>query len=364
MKKLVVIALLLTTASAAFAENFRNPFTIQKQETNAAYQQYVGKTAVFYKPVNEDEEQFKLRKIVFDVPYTIQSIVLEGEDITMMVLQNDAPKAKPVKITCKNKGSSTYSRYAGIEDIPLYLVEDFEAGRTQYIGKTLTRNGDKVKVIDLGWTNEYISYVGNLKTVTLIYESLTNGAKSEEKLYEALGGKYYSSLSRVEKPADESVRYGETSTIDEEGITKYSYVDNIIDIIIFGTSQEFSFVLKNISDNSIKLVWNEAVFVGLDGTTSKVMHQGIKYSQKDGDQPASVVIRGAKLSDVAVPTENVRYSSILKEWVTDSMYPRNRGNDGQVSLMLPIQIKETINEYIFVFDVKYEWKHPELHEDL
>ena len=108
------------------------------------------------------------------------------------------------------------------------------------------------------------------------------------------------------------------------------------------------------------LEWNEAVFVDYDGSTSKIMHLGTKYSQKDGDQPASTVIKGAKIEDVAVPTVNVRYSDLLKDWVTDSMYPSDPGKEpGQLRLMLPIQLKEVINEYIFVFDVKYVFKYPE-----
>ena len=48
-------------------------------------------------------------------------------------------------------------------------------------------------------------------------------------------------------------------------------------------------------------------------------------------------------------------------WQTHSLYPREKGLDpGQVMLMLPIQIKDVVNEYIFVFDVKYVFEHPEL----
>ena len=164
----------------------------------------------------------------------------------------------------------------------------------------------------------------------------------------------------MEKPSNPEIRYGTTTVVEDDKVTKFSYVDNAIDIIIFGSSTQFSFVLKNVSDNSIKVVWNEAVFVDYDGSTSKIMHLGTKYSQKDGDQPASTVIKGAKIEDVAVPTVNVRYSDLLKDWVTDSMYPSDPGKEpGQLRLMLPIQLKEVINEYIFVFDVKYVFKYPE-----
>lgn len=175
-----------------------------------------------------------------------------------------------------------------------------------------------------------------------------------------LSGRYYSTLMQVEKPIDSENRYGETKTIEDEGITKFSYVDEIIDIIIYATSSQFNFELKNVSQSSIKVIWNEAVFVDSDGSTSKVMHVGTKYSEREGDQPPTTIIKGAKIDDLAVPTKNVRYSDVLKEWVTDSMYPSTPAlNVDPIRLMLPIQVKDTINEYIFVFEVKYSYDHPE-----
>ena len=50
------------------------------------------------------------------------------------------------------------------------------------------------------------------------------------------------------------------------------------------------------------------------------MHSGIKYSEKEGDQPASTIIKGAKLDDVAVPINKVYYSTVLKEWINTTLY--------------------------------------------
>ncbi len=175
-----------------------------------------------------------------------------------------------------------------------------------------------------------------------------------------LKGHYVSVLSKVEKPSNPAIRYGKTTVVKDKNVSKYSYVDNVIDILIFGGSKQFDFILKNVSDNSIKVIWNEAVFVGFDGTTSKVMHVGTKYSQREADQPATTIIKGAKIEDLAAPNCNVRYSDVLKEWVTESMYPTTPATSpGQLRLMLPIQIKEVINEYVFVFDVNYVYDHPE-----
>ena len=85
-------------------------------------------------------------------------------------------------------------------------------------------------------------------------------------------------LTKVEKPEDSSNRYGETRVIQDNGVDKYAYNDSIIDIIILGTSEQFNFVLKNISNHSLKIIWNEAAYVGLDGSSSKIMHVGTKFS--------------------------------------------------------------------------------------
>ena len=175
-----------------------------------------------------------------------------------------------------------------------------------------------------------------------------------------LTGHYVSVLSKVEKPSNSAIRYGNTTTVQDKNVTRYSYIDNIIDILILGGSKQFDFVLKNISDNSIKIIWNEAAFIDFDGTTSKIMHSGTKYSQREADQPATTIIKGAKIEDLAAPNCNVRYSEKLKDWIIDPMYPSKPAlSPGQLKLMLPIQIRDVINEYIFIFDVNYIYNHPE-----
>ena len=362
LKTMAMAACLLLSYTAKASIFPYNDFKIEKKETESEYQEYVGKTIIFYEPVTSNERNFKLNRITFGVPYTIESITLNGysydEIVTFVVKQVGNPKAKPVKFKCEN---SLASWDASVYDIPAYLTDRMQEYKDKYIGKKLLVAGKECIVSDVIMEPKFFTEIGqtHMASIFVYHDSDDNIIK--EDTYTALKGGYRSELLRVEKPADESVRYGETSTIQEAGITKYSYVDNVIDILIFGDMAQFSFVLKNVSDNSIKVVWNEAVFVGMDGSVSKVMHSGIKYSQREGDQPASVIIRGAKLEDVAVPTELIYYSDLLNKWTSKSMYPSKPGFNGQVSLMLPIQIKDTINEYIFVFDVTYKYNHPELH---
>lgn len=207
---------------------------------------------------------------------------------------------------------------------------------------------------------ELISNLSSLKEGQT-YLDLQKMVLANECFKTFLLGNYVATLSKVEKPENSAIRYGETKIIEDEGVSKFSYIDGCIDILIFASSTQFNFIMKNVSENSIKVIWNEAVFVDSDGSTSKIMHVGTKYSQRESDQPATTIIKDAKIDDIACPTKNVRYSDILKEWVTDPLFPTKPNLAiSPVRLMLPIQVKDVINEYIFIFEVKWVYNNPEL----
>ena len=247
---------------------------------------------------------------------------------------------------------------------------------TKVLGTTISHPRVKANYKVLGLSNLSIpdnkfKYIYSLR---YDYENLITGEISHclvESLYsapfeKALSGKYVSLLNKVEKPSNPEIRYGETTVIQsEDAVSKFSYKDNIIDILIFGVRDGFSFVLHNISGNTIKIIWDEAAFVNFDGSTEKVMHKGTKYAERNSSQPATTIIKNAKWEDSVIPTNLVYYNEggkyIKAGWDTHKIYPYENALDpGQLMLMLPIQIKDVVNEYIFVFDVKYVFKHPEL----
>lgn len=45
------------------------------------------------------------------------------------------------------------------------------------------------------------------------------------------------------------------------------------------------------------------------GQVGRVMHSGVKYIDRNNSQPASVILKGATLSDIILPTDNVYYIS-------------------------------------------------------
>jgi len=370
MKKYLLLAIVAVLPLLSFAKS-DNPlfgkYGFSNQTSISAFQQYVGRT-VMYLPCTPlsyaENEVFKTQKFIPDAEYVITDI--SPKDGTLLSYTK-------ITVTFQEKGGKkklkmkAYADWAN--DYPFLFIDEFNADKPNLIGKTFsdplikgeyriddikleaTYGSDGRKVINYYVSNPVINQSFNGKDL----EWHLNYHFKEDK-----SGGYNSTLVKVEKPENSSERYGDIKTVEEKGVTKYSFEDELISIIIFGGSQQFAFKLTNKSANSIKLIWDEAAFVDYNGSTSKVMHSGIKYSQREAAQPASTIIRGASLDDIACPTSNVRYSDVLKEWVTDSMYPSGViGETKQVRLMLPIQIKDVVNEYIFVFDVKYSFKHPE-----
>jgi len=181
---------------------------------------------------------------------------------------------------------------------------------------------------------------------------------------------YNLKLYEVERPANAKERYGEQTItkLMEKGRTKYSYEDKLLKIIWFPTYSRFNFVLTNKTEHSFKIIWDEASYVNVNGLSNRVTHLGVNYIDINKSQPPTTIIRSSTISDAVMPTENVYYV-LYEGWKESPLFP-NQGfsNDGgssknsiykgrKVQIMLPIQIENVVNEYIFSFeieDIKYQ----------
>lgn len=393
MKKFLALFAMLLAVTTVFAFDTNYTFGILQQKTPEGYQQYVGKS-FFVRPAYGRMETWYKSGFDYNGFYEGKTFTITKVTVKDVKLNNNPNKE--VTIFAVQDGAKTKIKFKGYEEIslvlglwggikqwpligwmPIVFTEPFDQKKQELLGKTIKHDMVKdeyeITHVFIGEDKDEIS-----ATTCVTVKNKRTGATvrcpySKVNILpfmDALEGKYKTALAKVEKPKDSSNRYGETTTIQDAGIDKYSYNDSIIDITIFGTSEDFRFVLKNISEHSLRIIWNEAVFVGLDGSTSKIMHLGTKYLQREADQPASVVIKGAKIDDLVKPTANVYYdegykigySTFDNGWKTKSMLPKVYTGKvaGEIRLMLPIQIKDVVNEYTFVFRVYYTFDHPEL----
>lgn len=184
-------------------------------------------------------------------------------------------------------------------------------------------------------------------------------------LNEKLTLEYYTKmhweLVNVEKPSDDQNKFSGRDSTFMQTDGKGCYEDDNISISWAVSASEFIFTIKNKNTFSIKIPWDDAVYVDFYGNSNRVIHNGVKYADRNAEQPTSVVPRNATLSDMLIPSDNISFSSFAKIWVTrplmaDFACPEQM-EDSQVigkrvQIIFPILIKDIVNEYTFTFELK------------
>lgn len=177
---------------------------------------------------------------------------------------------------------------------------------------------------------------------------------------------YSIGLATVESPADAKQQFGETKVVSfsEEGVSKYRYEDDYIDIVWFVGSKQFNFTLKNKSGHSLKINWDDISYVDTKGQVGRVMHSGVKYTDRNASQPSTTVPKGASITDILLPTDNVYYvsgqyggwrESYLIPCVYQTQEAFNTSAPEMVgktmTIMMPIMIENVQNDYSFTFNI-------------
>jgi hypothetical protein len=174
---------------------------------------------------------------------------------------------------------------------------------------------------------------------------------------------YDVSLASVESPANSKVKFGETKVVkvEDEGLSKYHYEDDLIDIYWYVGSEHFNFKLTNKADYTMKLNWDDMAYVNEDGSTMRVMHSGVKYIDRNSSQPASALPKNASLSDLLQPTDNIYYiSGQYGGWRTKKLFPNYESDEAAqaggivgktVRVIFPVTIQDVSNEYVFEFKI-------------
>lgn len=205
-----------------------------------------------------------------------------------------------------------------------------------------------------------------MKTVNLFLLALAAFMLTSCGAFKSYIASYSVGLSAVESPADAKQQFGETKvvTFDEEGVSKYRYEDDYINIVWYVGLKQFNFTLKNKSGHSLKINWDDISFVDTKGQVGRVMHSGVKYTERNNSQPATTVPKGASISDILLPTENVyfvsgQYGGWRENYLLPCVYQTpeafNAGASSLVgktmTIMMPIMIENVQNDYTFTFNI-------------
>ena len=185
-------------------------------------------------------------------------------------------------------------------------------------------------------------------------------------------------MESVDVASKESdVSYDITSEKDGEYFY-YTFSDSLISASIALIPKTFLISLKNLSNSTIKVIWDDAVIVDINGESNSVIHAGTRYAERDNTQIPTNIIKGAKISDTVSPKSKVKWVKGRRPQFYYFPFAVNTGFLGSIlhsiavsadinnsspgywepfhtQLMLPIQMKDAIYEYIFNFVIDYQY---------
>ena len=174
---------------------------------------------------------------------------------------------------------------------------------------------------------------------------------------------YNASLVTVDVPQDNKDRYSGSVQMQMtgEGEQNYLFSNEVFDSAWIVGSDRVHFYMTNKSATSIKIHWDEAVYIGMNGTSHRVMHKDVPFVERNNPQPPSVIPRGSTHEDVIIPTGNV--AMVANSWyVTGLFHPVNHSQgtleearmniDRNYSILLPVEIEGVTNEFTFTFTIK------------
>ncbi len=180
---------------------------------------------------------------------------------------------------------------------------------------------------------------------------------------------YDVTLARVESPADVKKNYGETKVVltKDGDLNKYRYEDDYINILWYVGTTGIYFTLENKSGHSIKINWDDISFVDIEGKVRRVMHNGVRFIDRNKSQPPTTIPNGAKIDEVLIPTDNVYFDTgglyTIGGWEKVNLIPsyykskQSMASEAQsyvgktMKVLMPIVVEGVQNDYSFEFEI-------------
>lgn len=128
-----------------------------------------------------------------------------------------------------------------------------------------------------------------------------------------------------------------------------NFIDDNMSISWSSGQSQLDFVLENRTDQTMRIPWDEVVYVDESGVSNRVMHAGVKFINRDQSMPPSILVKGGKLDDTIIPSSNVYYESgRYGGWRQSALFTAASVGK-QIRVLMPMVIGEKKHEYLFTF---------------
>ena len=130
-----------------------------------------------------------------------------------------------------------------------------------------------------------------------------------------------------------------------------AFDDGIISVVFSPSNDQIVFLLRNQTESPIRLDWDQMAYVDFDGSSHRVIHQGVRLMQKEAPQPPSTVAPGSSVQDFIYPSDRVSWNSTISEWMQAPIWPSIPSPGQQFGIFMPIEVDGKTKNYQFTIKV-------------
>lgn len=98
----------------------------------------------------------------------------------------------------------------------------------------------------------------------------------------------------------------------------------------------FALSVKNKTSEPARITWDESAVVVPGGSSSRVIHDGVKYSEMENSQPPTTIPPGANLDEYVGPISKISYSS-NSGWFEEGLFLEFSSGDS-ASMFLALDV--------------------------
>jgi len=132
--------------------------------------------------------------------------------------------------------------------------------------------------------------------------------------------------------------------------------DRMIAVQFTIDERRFQMKLDNLSQNPLKILWDQAEYRDVNNRSSRLMHPGIHFSDRNNPLPAQPLPAGGSLQEAVIPVSLVGFSQEKKTYESQPLFPLDsdaaQGLKGRMFyLFIPIEVDRQIIPYNFKIQI-------------
>lgn len=177
---------------------------------------------------------------------------------------------------------------------------------------------------------------------------------------------YNAGIESVERPTDAEERYGEYTVSERDTTegTKYIYEDDLVRAGWVYAGGTMLLTLENKTEHSIQARLEQGAFVTPSGGSQRILTGDMSYASRNDEVRPITVPSGASSSAMLIPEESLDFDDYSGVTVDGLFEPTSLSRTGSstandvetnlgetFSILLPLEIQGTVNEYTFNFEV-------------